>query len=52
MKSQKNLSLWGLGTRNYICVTWAEKTYQAIALEPYAESNVVFNKLIKFPRIL
>ena len=35
MKSQKINSLWGLGPRDYIRATWAQKTYQAIAPEPY-----------------
>ena len=30
MKSQKNLSIWSLGPRNYIWATWAQKTYQGI----------------------
>ena len=34
MKSQKIVSLWGLGPRNYIWGTWDQKMYQAIAPEP------------------
>ena len=35
MKSQKMSWPWGLGARNYIWATWAQKTYQAISPEPY-----------------
>ena len=38
MKSQKMLSIWGLGCRNYIWATWAKKTYLAITPEPYHQS--------------
>ena len=34
-KSRKILSVWGLGLRNYIWTTWAQKTYLAITPEPY-----------------
>ena len=37
MKSQKISFLWALGSRNYIWVTWVQKTYQAITPEPYHE---------------
>ena len=35
MKSQKISWTWGLGPRNYIWVTLAQKTYQAISSEPW-----------------
>ena len=55
MKSQKLLSLWGLGPRNYIWVTWSQKMYQAITPELYhqfshtgshfIQNQVAFNKI-------
>ena len=32
-KSQKKFSPWGLGPRNYVCVTWTKKTYPPISPE-------------------
>ena len=40
---------WSLGPRNYIWVTWAQKTYQAISQEPYLlRSNFPIQNLIFF----
>ena len=35
MKSQKMSWPWGLGPKNYIWATWAQKTYPAISPEPW-----------------
>ena len=37
MKSQKIPWPWGLGPRNYILTTWAEKAYQSISPEPWLQ---------------
>ena len=37
MKSQKMSLAWGMGPRNYIWVTWAQKTYPAISSEPWLQ---------------
>ena len=37
MKPQKIYWPWGLGLRNYIWVTWAQKTYPTISPEPWLQ---------------
>ena len=37
MKPQKMYWPWGLGPRNYIWATWAQKTYPTISPEPWLQ---------------
>ena len=37
MKSQKNLWAYDLGSKNFICVTWVPKMYQAMSPEPWPQ---------------
>ena len=54
MKSRKMLSIWGLGPRNCIWATWAQKIYLAITPKPYhqflhARPHFIHNqKLLSF----
>ena len=59
MKSPKCFWPWGLGPRNYIWATWAQKIYLAISPEPWfqfwqtsfsQESWDESNKIMKLPK--
>ena len=49
MKSWKSLSIWGMGSGNYIWATWAQKTYQAITPAPYRQfshTRLILSRII------
>ena len=46
MKSQK--MSWGLGPRNYIWATWAQKTYPAISPELWLQFSLTGAYFLKY----